>query len=83
MSGFIQSYLFPKTNFSLDEAIQYASVHNYKYSKIDVTTNYYRFRNYDAVYLRKKLNLPYIKTFTNKINGIQTIFFFRPNHPHQ
>lgn len=78
MSGLIQCYLFPKTNFTLDEAIQYADIHNFKYNTIDVMTHYYRFRRYRPEYLRKYLNLPYIKTFTNKINGIKTLFFFRP-----
>lgn len=79
MSGLIQSYLFPKENFTLTEAIEYAKLRNYKYNKIDVSTNYYRFRQYDPVYLKKKLQLPYIKTFLNKKNGIRTIFFYRPN----
>lgn len=79
MSGLIQSYLFPKANFSLDEAIEYAKLRNFKYNKIDVTTHFYKFRQYDPVYLKKKLHLPYIKTFLNKENGIRTIFFYRPN----
>ena len=43
----IQSILIPKNKFTYEEAVEYMNKNEYKIKKVGVTTNYYRFRQYD------------------------------------
>lgn len=40
----IQSVLIDKNIYSLDEALEFIIDNNYKHDKVDITENYYRFR---------------------------------------
>ncbi len=70
----IQSVLIPKEYYSLDEAIDYIKEH-YKYKKVDVTTHYYRFRQYQPKYLKEKLGLTNIFTKENKNSKVKLIIY--------
>jgi len=45
----VQSVLFPKSVFTQKKAVGWLTKHNYDHSKVDVTDNYYRFRQQDPV----------------------------------
>lgn len=82
MHEVIQSILIPKSNFSLDEAIQYIKDH-YIFKKVDIDRNtaYYRFRQYTPRYLKEKKGLTNVKTVIEKKTGIHKIIFSSPNAP--
>lgn len=42
----VQSVLFDKRFFMLEDAVEYAYDHGYKVKKIDETDNYFRFRQF-------------------------------------
>lgn len=43
----VQSVVFPKSLFTQREAIKWLYDHHYKYQKIDITPNTYRFRQHN------------------------------------
>lgn len=43
----IQSVVFPKSRFTQKQALKWLYEHGYKYNKIDITHNMYRFRQHD------------------------------------
>lgn len=43
----IQSILFDKRTFSIKTARRWLKSHNYKYTKVDTSPSYYRFRQYE------------------------------------
>lgn len=45
-SSSIQSLLFKKEEWTVPKAVQWLDKHGYGYSKVDVTDNYYRFRQF-------------------------------------
>lgn len=45
----IQSVVIPKDKFTLTEAKKYIKDHKYKLKKVDITTNYYRFRQVEPI----------------------------------
>jgi hypothetical protein len=54
----VQSVLIPRKKFNLTQAQDYVVEHNYKVKKVDLTENYYRFRQYtpkDEEYITKSL----------------------------
>lgn len=64
----VQSVLIPKNKFTLEKAKKYIKDNNYKLKKIDITNNYYRFRQEDPEKFDEK------KYFTKEINdGIKLI----------
>lgn len=55
----VQSVVFPKSKFSQSEALKWLYNHNYKYHKIDITPNTYRFRQHEpsgSKYISKTLD---------------------------
>lgn len=52
----VQSVLIPKNKFNIIEARSYIRSHGYKLKKIDITENYYRFRQVDPVHGRDFAN---------------------------
>ncbi len=75
MEQILQTVLLPKNKFTLEEALNYLKENNYKDKKIDVTTNYYRARQRDPRYLKKK-GFVNVKTIINKKNDIRKIYFY-------
>jgi hypothetical protein len=70
----IQSILFYKKKYSLLDAIDFLMRHNYKIKKLDETKNYYRFRQYDPNYLKKR---GYSRVISKKIGkGILFIIYY-------
>lgn len=45
----VQSVVFPKSKFTQREALKWLYEHDYKYHKIDITPNTYRFRQHDPI----------------------------------
>ena len=45
----VQSVLFKKADYSLSEAIKKLLEMGFDFTKVDETTNYYRFRQYDPI----------------------------------
>ena len=43
----VQSVLFPREEFTMNEAIQWLKDHKYKHKKVDTTEMMYRFRQHD------------------------------------
>ena len=50
----IQSILFNQKYFTISQAINWLDEHNYKHYKIDITTNFIRFRQIEPSTLKKK-----------------------------
>jgi hypothetical protein len=50
----IQSILFDKTRFSVNEAINWLIMHNYKVIKCHETSHYWRFRQENPEQLKKE-----------------------------
>jgi len=59
----IQSILFPKNEFSIDDAKLWLIQHNLYHLKLDETKNFYRFRQVNPDNLKKFI----IETLPNKI----------------
>jgi len=74
----LQTILFPKEKYNIEEVQKYLKENNYKDSKMDVTNNYFRVRQRDPRYLKKK-GLNYIKTIIDKKTGIHKIIFYSPS----
>ena len=66
----IQSVLISRKYFTLEQAYNWIYKHNFKHYKVDITDNFYRFRQYTP--------LPYKHFFTtkSKTNGIEYIIQF-------
>jgi len=60
MSSKVQSVLLNKDKFTIRQAIDWIIEHNYVFKKIDVTDNYYRFRQISPVTLKKEKYVNYI-----------------------
>jgi hypothetical protein len=54
MSSKVQSVLFKVDKFSLNEAVNFLARHNYKFTKVDKTKNFYRFRQIEPATLRRQ-----------------------------
>lgn len=52
-SGKVQSVLFNKEVWNLENALMYLLSHGYKFKKLDESENYFRFRQYNPPYLKK------------------------------
>ena len=50
----IQSILFNRKYFDIKEAVNWLDEHNYKHYKIDITTNFIRFRQIEPLILEKE-----------------------------
>ena len=76
---FIQSILFPKEKFTLEDARSYLQEKNLKYNKVDhsYSTNYYRFRQYQPRYLKERYQLDKVKSVKYKKSGIIKIIFYK------
>lgn len=61
MSSIVQSVLLNRDKFTIRSAIDWVIVHNYKVKKIDITQNYFRFRQIPPNELKNK-------GYTNYIN---------------
>lgn len=66
MSSIVQSVLFNKNNFKLKDAISWLNYHNYKINKVDITENYFRFRQEEPKELKRK---GYTKYRNKEIGG--------------
>lgn len=42
----LQTILMPKSKFSLSEAVAWVSNHHHSHHKVDITDNFYRFRQH-------------------------------------
>jgi hypothetical protein len=49
----VQSVLLRRDKFTQSEAIQWILDHNYKFKKLDITPEYFRFRQHDPSPLKK------------------------------
>jgi hypothetical protein len=54
MSSIVQSVLFKKTDYSFFEAVKWLKLHKFKVNKLDITNNWFRFRQYDPIYLKNE-----------------------------
>ena len=50
----IQSILFNQKYFTIPQAVYWLDEHNYKHYKIDITTNFIRFRQIEPLTLEKQ-----------------------------
>jgi hypothetical protein len=53
MSQIVQSVIFNKYKYNLNECINYLTLNDYKVNKVDETKNYLRFRQYNPDKLKK------------------------------
>ena len=53
----VQSVLIPTNAFTLPQAIRWLIVHKYKVTKVDITDNYYRFRQLEPNHKKKYYSL--------------------------
>ena len=58
MSYLVQSVLLKRNKFTKDEAFRWVKLHGYKHHKVDMTHDYYRFRQIDP----ELLHLYYFRT---------------------
>jgi hypothetical protein len=60
MDDKVQSVLIPRDKFTVTQARRWVREHGYEIIKIDITTNYYRFRQRDPIACMKyrTLRLP-------------------------
>jgi hypothetical protein len=62
----IQSVIFPKSKFSVLEAVKWIEEHKYLHTKVDETENFYRFRQHDPI--------PGVRYYTKTLpNGVELI----------
>ena len=67
----VQSIIFNSDKFTLKDAVNFLAKHNYKFSKMDKTKNYLRFRQIEPAVLRREGYNKYInKEVTDGINFI-------------
>jgi hypothetical protein len=78
MNYILQTILFPKNTYTIDNVKEYLKENKYKDSKLDITNNFIRVRQRDPRYLRRK-GLNYIKTIIDKKTGIHKIIFYSPS----
>jgi hypothetical protein len=50
----VQSVIIDKNKYTLQQAIEFLHRNNYKYPKVDITKNLYRFRQIEPAKLRKE-----------------------------
>ena len=74
----LQTILFPKEKYNIEDVKEYLKENHYKDSKMDVTNNFIRVRQRDPRYLRRK-GINYIKTIIDKKTGIHKIIFYSPS----
>jgi hypothetical protein len=72
----IQSILI-KNDLTLDEATQYIIDHKYKIKQIDVTDNFYRFRQLSPDYLKRLGFTKYISKIINDKPKIELIIAYQ------
>lgn len=62
----LQTVLFPKSKFTMYEAIQWLINHGHTHHKIDITKKFYRFRQHDP--------LPHGQYYTVSLpNGVELV----------
>ena len=75
MSYKIQSVIFNKHYYTFNEAKTFIKKNGYKIGRIDITKNYYRFRQLEPNYL---LRSNYSKIRTKKLKyGIKLILYYK------
>lgn len=72
----IQTLLFPKKTYSIENVKNYLIENKYKHNKLDITNNYIRARQRDPRYLKRK-GYDKVKTILNKKTFIQKIIFYK------
>jgi hypothetical protein len=50
----VQSVIIDKNKYTLQQAIEFLHRNNFKYNKVDITKNLYRFRQLEPAKLRKE-----------------------------
>jgi len=71
----IQSVIFNKHHYTFNDAKKFVKKNGYKIGRIDITKNYYRFRQLEPKYL---LQQNYNKIRTKKLNaGIELILYYK------
>lgn len=71
----LQSLLFPKEKYTIEEVKNYLIFNKYKHNKLDITNNFIRARQRDQRYLRRK-GYDKVKTILNKKTNIKKIIFY-------
>jgi hypothetical protein len=71
----IQSVLIDNRKYNLQEAVDFLVKNNFKYSKVDKTLNFWRFRQFEPAELRRKGFNTYINKKLN--NGIGYIIAYK------
>jgi hypothetical protein len=66
----LQSILFNKKYYNIDESINFLIENKFKYNNVDEDKNYYRFRQYNPYYIKNK---GYINYVSKKINNDKII----------
>ena len=64
----LQTILIPRSNFTLDQAIEWLKQHGHSHKKVDETEHFYRFRQ-----LPPGFNRYYTKTLPNGIELVHGI----------
>ena len=71
MSPKVQSIIFKSDKLSLKDAVNFLAQHNFKFSKVDKTKNFYRFRQLEPSVLRREGYNKYInKQITDGITFV-------------
>jgi hypothetical protein len=52
-NSMIQSILFDKNKYNINECNEFLKKYKYKNNKNDITNNYYRYHQYNPIYLKK------------------------------
>jgi hypothetical protein len=65
MSSIIQSIAFNKFNWTIENALKWLKIHQHSPIKVDITSNYYRFRLKDPKQLKKMGFIHYSNHFIN------------------
>lgn len=73
--SYIQSILFDKSKYSLDDVVKILKKNKDKHNKIDITENFYRARQIEPDYLKKH---GIKKVYTHKAGkGIEFIMYYK------
>jgi hypothetical protein len=75
MSYHIQSVLFDKNNYTLDDCLNFLANNHYKIKKIDETEKYYRFRQISPTLLKNR-GFTRIRTKTIANGTIKLIIYY-------
>jgi hypothetical protein len=71
----VQSVIFSVLNFNVQDSTEWLKKHGFKYNKLDITDNYFRYRQENPEKLKKK---GYTTIRTKDLNnGVELIIFYK------